>query len=75
MYSTNGKAPGRVKKINMIRICFTVIAYIISFLSHSNELEATRENEIFSERQSQVEYLVKSDSLREECYFDKNDLN
>ncbi len=59
----------------MIRICFTAIAYIISFLSHSTELAANDENMIFSEQQSPKEYVVQLDSLKEENDLDINDLN
>jgi len=59
----------------MIRICFTVIAYIISFLSHSNELEANSENKILTEQRNRIEHVVQSDSLKEETDLDLNDLN
>ena len=59
----------------MIRICFTAIAYIISFLSHSNELSANGETRVFSEQKSQTEYVVQLDSLKEESDLDMNDLN
>lgn len=59
----------------MIRICFTAIAYIISFLSHSSELAAKNENMIFSEQQSQKEYFVQLDSLKEENDLEIIDLN
>ena len=75
MYSTNAKASKPVKKIVMIRICFTVIAYIISFLSHSNELDATREDLIFSEQRNSIQSVVELDSLREESCPDLHDLN
>lgn len=59
----------------MIRICFTAIAYIISFLSHSNELASNGENQVFSEHKNQIEYVVESDSLKEEVDLEVNDLN
>ena len=59
----------------MIRICFTAIAYIISFLSHSNELSANGETRVFSEQKRQTEYVVQLDSLKEESDLDRNDLN
>ncbi|MGA9269951.1 MAG: hypothetical protein WBV45_04965 [Lutimonas sp.] len=59
----------------MIRICLTVIAYIISFLSHSNELTANSENQVFTEQKNQIECIVESDSLKEEGYLEINDLN
>jgi hypothetical protein len=61
--------------IIMIRICFTVIAYIISFLSHSNELDANSETEILSEQRNRIEHVVASDPLKEETDLDLNDLN
>ena len=59
----------------MIRICFTAIAYIISFLSHSNEMDTNDQTRIFSEQQCQTEYVVQLDSLKEENDLDINDLN
>ena len=59
----------------MIRICFTVIAYIISFLSHSNELDANSENKILTEQRNRMEHVVESDRLKEETDLDLNDLN
>lgn len=64
-----------VKKIIMIRICFTVIAYIISFLSHSNELEANSDNKILTEQRNRIEHVVQSDSLKEETDLGRSDLN
>ncbi len=61
--------------IIMIRICFTVIAYIISFLSHSNELDANSENKILTEQRNRMEHVVESDPLKEETDLDLNDLN
>jgi hypothetical protein len=63
------------KKIIMIRICFTAIAYIISFLSHSNELGTNDKDRVVREQQSQTEYVVQLDSLKEENDLDINDLN
>jgi hypothetical protein len=59
----------------MIRICFTVIAYIISFLSHSNELDAKADSEIFTEQRNQIEYVDKSDPIKEENELEINHLN
>ena len=59
----------------MIRICFTVIAYIISFLSHSNELDANSENKILTEQCNRMEHVVELDPLKEETELDLNDLN
>lgn len=63
------------KKINMIRICFTAIAYIISFLSHSNELDVNSDTQVFSEQHCNTEYVIHLDSLKEEGDLDLNDLN
>lgn len=59
----------------MIRICFTAIAYIISFLSQSDELTANGENQVFSEHKNQIEYVVELDSLKEAGDLEINDLN
>ena len=59
----------------MIRICFTVIAYIISFLSHSNALDANSENKILTEQRDRMEHVVELDPLKEETDLDLNDLN
>jgi len=59
----------------MIRICFTVIAYIISFLSHSNELDAHSEIEMLTEQRNQIEYVADTDAIKEENELEINHLN
>ena len=59
----------------MIRICFTAIAYIISFLSPSNELTAAGNGETCIEEPGQAGYVIQQDSLRKENELDWNDLN
>lgn len=64
-----------VKMIIMIRICFTVIAYIISFLSHSNELDTNTESEMLTQQRNQIEYIAETDSIKEENELEINHLN
>ena len=64
-----------IKNRVMIRICFTAIAYIISFLSHSNELTAAGEGEACFEEPNQAVHVIQQDSLREEKELNWNDLN
>ena len=59
----------------MIRICFTAIAYIISVLSHSNELTAAGERETCVEEPNQAVHVIQLDSLKEEKELNWNDLN
>ena len=59
----------------MIRICFTVIAYIISFLSHSNQLEANGDHSCVSEQRNQIEYAFEADPIKEENDLEINHLN
>jgi hypothetical protein len=59
----------------MIRICFTLIAYIVSFLSHSNELPEMAEEPIFHEGKSQTGYVIRMDSINQEGDLYLNDLN
>ncbi len=59
----------------MIRICFTLIAYIVSFLSHSNELPEMTEEPVFQEVKSQTDFVIRMDSIKEEGDLYLNDLN
>lgn len=59
----------------MIRICFTAIAYIISFLSHSNEVAETSEYKIVNPQPVKMEYVVQLDSLKENSDLELIDLN
>lgn len=50
----------------MIRICFTIIAYIISFLSHSGETDLTDEYQFRNVNQDKTVQVIQCDSLRNE---------
>ena len=52
-----------LKENAMLRVCITIIAYIISFLSHSGELPVAKEQEGVSKRAAGLEQMATVDSL------------
>ena len=47
----------------MLRVCVTIIAYIISFLSHSGEMSKAPEREGIKEGTARVEQMAAVDTL------------
>lgn len=52
-----------LKENVMLRVCITIIAYIISFLSHSGELPEAQEQEGARQGATGLEQMATVDSL------------
>ena len=52
-----------LKENAMLRVCITIIAYIISFLSHSGEMPGAQEQEGVSKGAAGLEQMATVDSL------------
>jgi hypothetical protein len=48
----------------MLRVCITIIAYIISYLSHSGELPQAMDQDGIKGESQQVEQILVQDTLK-----------